>query len=72
MSKRHKNIYHIYQSQTERLLVLASAVTGYVYISDFTYFTEMAVGIANSPVTIKIFVIFAGIKKNSLIIQKRT
>ena len=48
---------------SENLLILASTVTGCVSISTLTSLVDIPVGIASFAITIKIFVITAGIKK---------
>ena len=46
----------------EHLLILASVVTGCLFISAFASLAGVAVGIVNSAATIKICVATAGIK----------
>ena len=55
---------------TEHLLILASAVTGYVSISALPSLVGIPVGIASSAIAIQISVIKAGIKKHKSIIKK--
>ena len=55
----------------ENLLILASAVTGWISISEFTLLVCVPVGITSSPVEIKICAITAGIKNYKLIIKRK-
>ena len=55
---------------TEYLLILASAVTGYVSISALPSLVGIPVGVASSAIAIQISVITAGIKKHKSIIKK--
>ena len=55
---------------TKHLLILSSAVTGYVSISDFASFVGISVGNASSAATIEICVV-AGIKRYKSIIRKK-
>ena len=53
------------------MLVLASAITGYVSISGFALLVCVPMCIMSSVVVIKIFAITEGIKKYISIIQKK-
>ena len=65
MSKKHKKVFNY----IEHLLILISTVSGCVSISAFASLVGVCVGIASSPIGLKICVITAGIKK--LIIKKK-
>ena len=70
MSKKHKTVCEAL-NYIELLLVFASAVTGYVSISSFTSLVGIPMGITNSAVELKFFVLTAGIKKYKSIIKKK-
>ena len=52
------------------LLILASNVTGCVYISAFASLAGIDASIASSTTLMKVYAITAGIKKSKLIIKK--
>ena len=56
---------------TEYLLILASAVTGFVSISAFAFLVGVPASTASSEAAIKICVITAGIKKCKSIIKRK-
>ena len=56
---------------TEYLLILASAVTGFVSISAFAFLVGVPASTASSKAAIKICVITAGIKKCKSIIKRK-
>ena len=66
----YKNVCK-YLNYIERLLVIASTVTGFVSISAPASLVGIPGGIASSAVTIQIYVITAGIKKYKSIIKKK-
>ena len=70
ISKKYKNVCK-YLNYIERLLVIASTVTGFVSISAPASLVGIPGGIASSAVTIQIYVITAGIKKYKSIIKKK-
>ena len=71
LSEKHKKVFSIL-NYFELFLVFVSAVSGCVSISAFALLVIVIVGIANSPVGLKIFAITAGIKKCKSIIKKNT
>ena len=70
ISKKHKDFCK-YLNHIERLLILASTVTGFVSISAPASLVGIPGGIASSAVTIQIYVITAGIKNYKSIIKKK-
>ena len=64
--KTCKNLNYV-----ENLLILSSAITGYVSISAFASLVDINVGITSSSVGIKICAIITGIKKYKSIIKKK-
>ena len=71
LSEKHKKVFRVL-NYFELFLVFVSAVSGCVSISAFALLVNVIVGIANSPVGLKIFAITAGIKKYKTIIKKKT
>ena len=69
MSEKYKKTCK-YINYVGHLLILASANTGCFSISAFVSLFCVPGGITSSPVEIKIFAIFAGIKKSKSIIKK--
>ena len=69
MSKKCKKTYK-YLDYFENLLILASTVTGCVWISAFTSLAAILVRITSSAVDIKICAVTAGIKKYESIVKK--
>ena len=55
----------------EHLLDLVSTITGCVLISAFALLVDVSVGITNSAIGLKIFVITAGIKRYKSIFKKK-
>ena len=55
----------------EQLLILFSAVTGWVSISAFSSLVGISIGITSSTIGLKICVITAGSKKYKSIIKKK-
>ena len=70
MSKKHKKVCK-FSNYTERLLLLASVVTGYVSISAFASLFGILVGSVSSALGIKICATTAVIKKYKSIIKKK-
>ena len=60
MSKKYKKTWK-YLNYVEHLLILVSAITGYVSISEFSLLVCVPVGITSFAVGIKTFAITAGI-----------
>ena len=56
---------------TPTYLILVSAVTGCVSISDFASLVDISVGVTSSAVELKFFVITEGVKKYKSIIKKK-
>ena len=69
MSKKHKKSCTVL-NYIEHLLILASAVTGWVSISAFALLVGISVGITVSVAGLKICAITAGIKKYKSKINK--
>ena len=55
----------------EHILILASTITGYVYISVFASLIGVTIGIASSAIGLKICAVAGGIKKYKSIIKKK-
>ena len=70
MSKKHKNVCTVL-NYIEHLLILVSALTLSVSISDFDSSVNISVGMTSSALWIKICAIFAGIKMYKPIIKKK-
>ena len=70
MSEKYKKTRK-YLNYVENLLILSSAITGYVSISAFASLVDINVGITSSSVGINICVIITGIKKYKSIIKKK-
>ena len=70
MSKKHKTVC-ITLNYIEHFLILASAITGCISISDFTSLIGIPTGITSSAAGLKICAIAAGIKKYKSIIKKK-
>ena len=70
MSKKHKKIITT-TNYLENLVILTSTVTGFVYVLAFAALAGVLVGIASSPVGIKICAITAWIKNISQYLRKR-
>ena len=60
-----------YLNYVEYLLILASAVTGYLSVSAFASLVAIPVGVTRSAVGIKICAITSGIEKYKSIIKKK-
>ena len=70
MSEVYKKKYK-HWNNVELLIILVSAVTGCVPISEFTSLVCVPIGIASSAVGIKICEITAEIKKDKSIMKKK-
>ena len=70
MSEKYKEKYK-HWNNVELLIILVSAVTGCVPISEFTSLVCVPIGIASSAVGIKICEITAEIKKDKSIMKKK-
>ena len=70
MSEKYKKTCK-YLNYVENLLILSSAITGYVSNSAFASLVDINVGITSSSVGINICVIITGIKKYMSIIKKK-
>ena len=70
MSEKYKKKYK-HWNNVELLIILVSAVTGCVPISEFTSLVCVPIGIASSAVGIKICEITAEIKKDKSIMKKK-
>ena len=70
MSKKHKKVCSNL-NYIEHFLIFASAVTGYVSISDFVCLFGIPSGIRTSAIGLKIYAITAGIKMFKSIIKER-
>ena len=62
MSKKHKKVYRVL-NYIEHLLILISAVNGYVFISAFASLVGIPIGITSSAIGLQMCVITAGINK---------
>ena len=62
---------YIFLNYNEHLLVLTSTVNGWVFISNFACLVGFSIGIPNSSIGLKMYVIPAGIKKYKSIIKKK-
>ena len=70
MKKKHKK-YCTTLNYVEQVLILASAITGYISISAFTSLIGIPLEITSSATGLKICAIAAGIKKYKSIIRKK-
>ena len=70
MSKKHKNVCTVL-NYIEHLLILVSALTWSVLISDFDSSVDISVGMTSSALWIKICAMFAGTKTYKPIIKKK-
>ena len=70
MSKKHKNVGTTL-NYIEHFLILASTITGCVYISAFASLIGIPRGITSSAIGLKICAIASGIKKYKSIIKKK-
>ena len=70
MSKKHKNVWTVL-NYIEHLLILVSALTWSVLISDFDSSVDISVGMTSSALWIKICAMFAGTKTYKPIIKKK-
>ena len=70
MCKKHKKVCGVL-NYIEHLLILVSAVTGCVSISDFSSLVGIPVGITSSAIGLEICVVTAGMKKYKSIIKKK-
>ena len=70
LGKKHKRVCKIL-NYTKHLSILASTVTGHVFISAFASLIRISVGIASSVATIKICIINAKVKKHQSIIRAK-
>ena len=70
MCKKHKKVCGVL-NYIEHLLILVSAVTGCVSISDFSSLVGIPVGITSSARGLEICVVTAGMKKYKSIIKKK-
>ena len=59
-----------YLNYVEKLLIIASTITGCVSVSSFALIVCISVGITSSAVGLKICAIAAGIQKHKSIIKK--
>ena len=69
MSKKHKKIYKTL-NYIAHFLILVSIVIGCVSIFPFAPLLDIPIGITNSAIGLKIYVITAGIKKYKSIATK--
>ena len=70
MSKKHKKVCRVL-NYVEHSLIVFSAITGCVSISDFTSLVVIPIGITSSAPGLKMSVITVGIKKYKSINKKR-
>ena len=70
MRKKHKKLCMVLHC-IEHLLILASAVTGYVYIFAFVSLVDSTLRMRWSLVGLKIFAVTAGTKTYKSIIKKK-
>ena len=70
MCKKHKKVCGVL-NYIEHLLILVSAVTGCVSISDFSSLVGIPVGITSSAIGLEICVVTARMKKYKSIIKKK-
>ena len=70
LSKKHKMV-HTTLNYIEHLLILATTVTGSIFISAFDFLIDITGGIANFAAGIKFCAITAVIKKHKSIIKKK-
>ena len=69
-AKKHKKVYATI-NYNKRFLILASTTTEYISVSAFHSLLGIPIGITSSAIGLKIWAIFAGIKKYKLIIKKK-
>ena len=62
MSRNHKKVC-IILNYIEHFLILASTVTGCIWVAAFAYLLGIPIGITSSAIGLKICAITAGIKK---------
>ena len=70
MSKKHKKVCRVL-NYVDHSLIVFSAITGCVSISDFTSLVVIPIGITSSAPGLKMSVITVGIKKYKSINKKR-
>ena len=70
MNKKYKKIYRAF-NYIENFLILASTVTGCVYMSAFASLVGIPAGIASSASGIKVCAVTAVIKKRKSIFKKK-
>ena len=70
MSKKHKKVCTTL-NYIEHFPILASKITGYISVSDFTSLFGIHMRITSSAIGLKICAITAGIKKYQPIIKKK-
>ena len=70
MSKKHKKACRV-SNYIDHTLILISKITECVSISAFASLVGIPIGIANSTILLKIYVITAGMKKYKSIIKKK-
>ena len=68
MGKKHR--YEVL-NYIDHSLIVSSAITGCVFISAFASLFGISIGIASSPIGLKLCVITTGIKKYKSIIKKK-
>ena len=62
MSKKHKKICTTLNDSIH-ILILASPITGCIWISTFAFLLRISIGITSFVIGLKIFAIASGIKK---------
>ena len=70
MSRKHKNVCTTL-NYIEHFLILASAITGCILISDFASLIGILIGITSSAIGLKICAIASGIKNYTTMITKK-
>ena len=70
MSKKHKKVCTSL-NYIEHFLILASTITGCVFISAFASLVGVPIGITSSAIGLKVCAITAGIKKYKSIIKRK-
>ena len=70
MSKKHKKVCTSL-NYIEHFLILASTITGCVFISAFASLVGVPIGITSSAIGLKFCAITAGIKKYKSIIKRK-
>ena len=70
MSKKHKKVCTSL-NYIELFLILASTITGCVFISAFASLVGVPIGITSSAIGLKVCAITAGIKKYKSIIKRK-